>query len=126
MTPAEVAASFGDLVTAADLAVLTGDLAGHLAQSTSSAVATGIAGWRDDDLAFVADWGFPLDDVAGPVAVWQGDQDAMVPLAHGQWLADHLRGARPHLVPGEGHLSLVASHIGAILGGLAGLAGLAG
>jgi hypothetical protein len=51
-----------------------------------AAVAGGTAGWRDDDLALVQDWGFPLSgggngaDGAGvPITIWQGDQDRMVP-----------------------------------------------
>jgi pimeloyl-ACP methyl ester carboxylesterase len=68
-----------------------------------------VAGWRDDDLAFTTDWGFPLDPFPVPVAIWQGDQDRMVPFAHGKWLAAHVAGAHVHLEPGEGHLSLMAT-----------------
>jgi len=115
VTAEQVAEAFGDLVTAADRAALTGEFAAYMAQSTRAALSTGIAGWRDDDLAFVRDWGFNLDQVRVPVSVWQGDQDAMVPFAHGQWLAGRLPQADAHLMAGEGHLTLINARIGDIL-----------
>jgi pimeloyl-ACP methyl ester carboxylesterase len=72
------------------------------------ALANGYWGWLDDDLAFARDWGFSLDDIAVPVTVWQGRQDAMVPYGHGDWLASHIAGARAMLFEDEGHLSLLA------------------
>jgi len=47
----------------------------------------------------------------------------MVPFAHGQWLAANIPGARAHLIPGEGHLSLTVSSLGRILDDLLDLAG---
>ena len=123
VTADDVTAAFGGLVSDADKAALTGDYAASVAASLRAALANGIAGWRDDDLAFAADWGFPLDPMPTPVAVWQGDQDRMVPYAHGQWLAAHIPGARAHLMPGEGHLTLTVTAIGQVLDDLVGLAG---
>ena len=103
----QIAAALGDLVSEVDRKALTDRFADYMAASCRGAVATGIAGWRDDDLAFVRDWGFQLSALEVPVAVWQGGQDRMVPFAHGRWLAGRLPGAAVHLDPAEGHLSLV-------------------
>jgi pimeloyl-ACP methyl ester carboxylesterase len=123
VTPEQVAESLGGLVSPVDISVITGEFATYLARTFAAAVSTGIAGWRDDDLAFTRDWGFSLADV-GPAVVWQGDQDMMVPFAHGQWLAAHLPGARVRLLPGEGHLSIGVSRFGEIADDLLSLAGV--
>jgi pimeloyl-ACP methyl ester carboxylesterase len=115
---ADVVASFGGLVGDADKAALTGDYAEHMATSLRRAVSNGIAGWRDDDLAFVKPWGFDLGSIETPVAVWQGGDDRMVPMAHGVWLSAHVSGAERHLLPEEGHLSLALNRIGDVLDGL--------
>jgi len=124
ITSADVAAGLGDLASAADKAALTGEFADYQAASFRAAVEHGVAGWRDDDLAFAADWGFTMAQAGqgAPVAVWQGGQDMMVPWSHGQWLAAHIPGARAHLLPGEGHLTL-GYQFGAILDDLLDLAG---
>jgi pimeloyl-ACP methyl ester carboxylesterase len=125
ITSEQVAAGLGGLASDADRAVISGGFADYLAAAFRAALASGIAGWRDDDLAFVAGWGFGLDGMGSvPVAIWQGDQDLMVPYSHGQWLAERLPGARAHLCPGEGHLSLVVQRIGDVLDDLLGMVGL--
>ncbi len=103
-----LAAGIGDLASAADKEALQGELSEWVAAMFRSGLHTGLAGWRDDDLAFTRDWGFPLAAAsnATPVAVWQGDQDLMVPCGHGQWLASALPAARSHFVPGVGHMNL--------------------
>jgi pimeloyl-ACP methyl ester carboxylesterase len=121
---ADVAEALGGLVSAADKAALTDEFAVFLADSFRAALSAGVAGWRDDDLAFVTDWGFALDDI-GAAAIWQGDQDRMVPYAHGAWLAANLPRARAHLLPGAGHLTLAVTGWAEILADLTDLAGLA-
>lgn len=120
----QIVASLGGLISAADAAVLTGQYSEALAVALRGAVRTGIAGWRDDDLAFTADWGFSLDAAGGLAAIWQGDQDNMVPFAHGQWLAARIPGARVHLEPGAGHLTMTVTAIDRILDDLLDLAGI--
>ena len=123
ITAAGVAEGLGGLVSETDKAALTGELAHYLAAGLRAAVDPGIDGWRDDDLAFTRDWGLSLEALghATPVAIWQGDQDRMVPSAHGAWLAANIPLARARLRPGEGHLSLI-NKLGDILDDLMNLA----
>jgi pimeloyl-ACP methyl ester carboxylesterase len=114
ITPDNVVEAFGDLISEVDKKALAGPMGAFLAESSRHALSTGVAGWRDDDIAFVAPWGFDPAAITVPVSVWQGDQDRMVPFAHGQWLGAHIPAADVHLVPGEGHLSLI-NDIDAIL-----------
>jgi pimeloyl-ACP methyl ester carboxylesterase len=118
VTGEQVAAALGDLVSAVDVAALTGDFAAYVAASFRQALANGIWGWFDDDLAFTRPWGFDLDRVGVPVVVWQGGQDRMVPFAHGQWLAARLPTARARLLPEEGHLSIAVDKFGEVVGEL--------
>jgi pimeloyl-ACP methyl ester carboxylesterase len=108
-----LADNIGDLASAPDKEALRGELADYVVASFKAGLRLGITGWRDDDLAFVKDWGFPVPVSAGgvpaggaPVCVWQGDEDWMVPFAHGQWLASHIPAARTHFSSGTGHMYL--------------------
>ena len=122
VTADQVATTLGDLVSDVDVASLRGPFAEWAAATLRKSVSTGIDGWRDDDLAFVRPWGFDIAAIRRPVAVWQGDQDRMVPFAHGEWLAAHLPTAQPHLLAGQGHLSLAVDAFDEIVGDLLDLA----
>jgi pimeloyl-ACP methyl ester carboxylesterase len=115
VTGEQVAAALGDLVSPVDVAALTGDFAAYVAGSFRQALANGIWGWFDDDLAFTRPWGFDMASIEVPVAVWQGGQDRMVPFAHGQWLAAHLPTARARLLHEEGHLSIAVDKFGEVI-----------
>jgi pimeloyl-ACP methyl ester carboxylesterase len=115
----EIVAGMRGLLTPPDIAALDAGMGETLAASVHLALQEGVAGWRDDDLAFVTGWGFGLDAVTCPVTVWQGGADLMVPAAHGHWLASRLAGAQLRAYPGHGHLSLVAELADEIVGGLA-------
>jgi pimeloyl-ACP methyl ester carboxylesterase len=114
----ELLAGLGDLVSEPDRAALTGEYGDHLAASISHGLSAGTWGWFDDDVAFVADWGFELDEISRPVTIWQGREDRFVPFAHGEWLARHVPGARAELRKGDGHLSIVIGSYGEVLDGL--------
>jgi pimeloyl-ACP methyl ester carboxylesterase len=107
VTGAGVSEAMASVLSPVDRAALTGEFAEEMAAALRRAVSSGIAGWRDDDLAFVKDWGFDLDRISVPVDIWQGRQDRMVPFEHGQWLAAKVTNAQAHLFATEGHLSMV-------------------
>jgi pimeloyl-ACP methyl ester carboxylesterase len=94
------------LLSPPDKAVMTGELAAFLHEETARALAPGVAGWRDDDLAFTRPWGFELSDIRVPVLLWQGVQDLMVPPDHGRWLAERIPGVEAHISEEDGHLTI--------------------
>jgi len=118
VTGDELAGMLGGLVPDIDKQALNGGFAEHLAAAIRRALEPGFDGWIDDDLAFTRHWGFDVEQISVPVAVWQGELDLMVPRAHGRWLASHLPATRAHLVEGHGHISLVTRYREEILADL--------
>jgi pimeloyl-ACP methyl ester carboxylesterase len=121
VTATEIVEALGGLLPPVDRAVLNGAVGEYLAAGFERALRDGVAGWRDDDLAFLRPWGFDLDAISVPVAVWQGGVDLMVPASHGAWLAAAIPTARPHLLAGHGHVSLVVASLPEILTDVCGL-----
>jgi pimeloyl-ACP methyl ester carboxylesterase len=115
ITADEVSARLGNLVADVDRSGISGESAAWLAEVFRESVRNGIWGWLDDELAFVRPWGFELGAITVPVAIWQGMQDRNTPFAHGEWLALHIPGVHPHLLPEHGHLSLGVDSFGRIL-----------
>jgi pimeloyl-ACP methyl ester carboxylesterase len=67
------------------------------------------AAWEEAQL-YYSDWGFPLDSVRQPVALFYGDDDANVAPGWGPWLAARLPDATLVTLPGEGHISALVHH----------------
>lgn len=89
-----------------------------LAAQVIDALAPGIDGWVDDNLAFARPWGFDVSDIRLPVYLQYGSDDSLVPKAHGDWLAAHIPGAKV-VVLDAGHYgdsSLVESDLAWLAG----------
>jgi pimeloyl-ACP methyl ester carboxylesterase len=78
-----------------------------LTTSMTEGLRAGVDGWLDDDLAFVAEWGFDVAEIRVPVLVLQGRHDLMVPFTHGAWLAATVPGVAARLTDTDGHLTLL-------------------
>ncbi|MGH7288158.1 MAG: alpha/beta fold hydrolase, partial [Myxococcota bacterium] len=64
-----------------------------------------------DVVLFGRPWGFALADLRVPIHLWYGDADRIVPLQHGEHLAERIPRAELRIRPKEGHLGgLGASH----------------
>jgi pimeloyl-ACP methyl ester carboxylesterase len=95
-----------------DLAVLTAEYGADNAANMDHGLSGGDEDWVADLAALTSPWGFDPGDITVPVELWHGTADQMVPVAHGQWLAEHLPTAQAHLEPGQGHLSLAIGSLG--------------
>jgi pimeloyl-ACP methyl ester carboxylesterase len=124
ITADDIVTELSSLLPPVDREHLTDEHGEAMAASIRESVSHGIDGMVDDDLAFVEPWGFDLAAIEVPVSIWQGTEDLMVPFAHGPWLVEHIPTARPHLLEGEGHLSIGIGRQEDILDELLGLSGL--
>jgi pimeloyl-ACP methyl ester carboxylesterase len=76
------------------------------ASQFSGPIAEGLrvpAGVREDYRILASPWGFDPAALAGPVTVWQGDRDGLVPPAWAERLAGRIPGSALRICPGEGH-----------------------
>ena len=97
-----------ELFTPADHAALKGAWS-WLGAVAGRAMKGGPGGMVDDDLAYVAPWGFDPGQVRPPVLILQGGQDRIAPSSHGRWLARQIRSAELWLRPDDGHISVLNS-----------------
>jgi pimeloyl-ACP methyl ester carboxylesterase len=92
----------------ADHAALSGEWS-WLAGVVGPAVEAGPGGLIDDDLAYVAPWGFDPAQVITPVLFLHGDRDRVVPSSHSEWLARRCPSAELRLSADDGHISVLNS-----------------
>ena len=106
MSVAELVTAMRTLLSPPDVEALEGGLGAYILAGFGRALAHGVDGWLDDDLAFTRPWGFEPAEIGPPVLVVQGRQDLMVPTGHGDWLARRIPDAEAWFSDDEGHLTL--------------------
>jgi len=106
-TPEQLREMWSSLLSEVDRRWMTEEMAEFLLGSIKEGLKPGDDGMRDDNLSQVKPWGFELSTIRSPVQVWHGGQDSFVPFSHGQWIAARVPGVESHLLPNEGHLSLL-------------------
>ena len=99
--------------TPADHAALAGAWS-WLGAIAGQAMEGGPGGMVDDDLAYVAPWGFDPGQVTSPVLFLHGGQDRIAPRSHAEWLSRHVRSAELWLRPDDGHISVLNSGAAAL------------
>ena len=99
------------ILSPVDQAAFTADVAEWIYAVMAEGAAKRIEGFRDDNLACVAPWGFDPADIGVPVLLLQGVQDLMVPPSHGRWLAARIPGVEAEISDAEGHITLLTGRI---------------
>jgi pimeloyl-ACP methyl ester carboxylesterase len=81
---------------------LPDDVRAMLLEAFQESSRQGSAGYIDDCLSEVRDWGLSVQDVQAPTRIMLARDDTSVPAAHGEWLLQHLPDAELIWVDG-GH-----------------------
>jgi pimeloyl-ACP methyl ester carboxylesterase len=90
------------------------------AETLREAFRPGVWGYVQDIRVLARPWRFALQDIRVPVQLWHGDEDMVIPLHHGRYLASVIPGATLRICPGEGHM-LMWNHLPEILMAAAGM-----
>jgi hypothetical protein len=77
-------------------------------------------GYVQDVRVLARPWGFALEDIRVPVQLWHGDEDTVIPLHHGRYLASVIPGATLQVCTGEAHM-VMWNHLAEILMAAAGM-----
>jgi pimeloyl-ACP methyl ester carboxylesterase len=85
-----------------------------VADGLDDALRHGPGGIADDYAVLGAGWGFEVEDVGGPVTLFQGAADTLLPRSHAEALAAQLPSGRLEVVEGAGHF-LLRPHLGRVL-----------
>jgi pimeloyl-ACP methyl ester carboxylesterase len=75
----------------------------------------GIEGAASDARIYGEPWPFDVASIKVPLDIWHGEEDHIVPCAVGRAYAAALPRAQTFFMPGEGHVSLVTTHLDDIL-----------
>jgi pimeloyl-ACP methyl ester carboxylesterase len=92
--------------TDADLKALAGPWS-WFGEVVGAALESGPGGMIDDDLAYVAPWGFDPARITAPLLLLHGGQDAVVPSSHSDWLSRHCPTAEFRFFPEDSHISVL-------------------
>jgi len=72
-----------------------------------SGLRQGVKGAAQDGSLLGRRWTAPLNEITGPVHVWHGEQDSLVPISTAQAHADRLPHAARRWCPDDGHISTI-------------------
>jgi pimeloyl-ACP methyl ester carboxylesterase len=79
---------------------------GGAVEDLREALRNGPSGYVADLELLARPWPFSISGIRVPVELWHGDEDEVIPIGHGRYLAEHIPHATLHECPGEGHLVL--------------------
>jgi pimeloyl-ACP methyl ester carboxylesterase len=72
--------------------------------TSREALRAGARGVVDDSAIQARAWGFGLEEITGPVQLWHGDRDEIVPVHHSRYAAETIPNATLTVFEGVGHL----------------------
>lgn len=86
------------------------DVTATITAEMREALRQGIDGILQEHPLYKRPWGFDLAEIKLPIHIWHGLADAQAAPAWSVYLAEHIPNSDSHLIPDEGHFSILANH----------------
>ena len=119
--PAKFVRQGYESLPASDQAILDQpDFTAMLIEDSAESARHGVRAYWWDLVLLARPWGFRLSDITMPIHLWHGEEDSIIPVHMGHYLASALPNCQAHFLPGEGHF-LFMEHLAEILAVLASL-----
>ncbi len=83
--------------------------------TTREAFRSGYQGALEDAIIYKSAWGFELSEIDQTIIMWHGGKDENVKIETAEFVIETLPHCTPHIIAGEGHLSLLYKHAEEIL-----------
>lgn len=100
--------AYGDLLSDGDREILKRpEVRQWFVNTYKEAIAQGVKGWTKEAKILVSDWGFDLEHIKVNTNLWYFEDDTVVPVQMGEYLAERIPNAKLNIHPKGGHMAFI-------------------
>lgn len=106
--PEQAVTDFGATLNDSDRLILSRpEIKNAFIKNRLEATRKGAKGWAQEAKILASPWGFHLEAITVPIALWYWENDTVVPLQMAHYLASKIHDTSLHIHPDGGHLSVI-------------------
>lgn len=106
--PEKAISDFGSTLTQSDRVIISRpQVREALIKNRLEATRQGAKGWAKEAKILTSPWGFSLKSITLPIDLWYWEDDMVVPVQMGRYIAANIPATHLYIYPGGGHMSVI-------------------